>query len=299
VAQLAGGSDAQVHDLVANYPRDISAITDDSPFFWHFSPFPKVLSHIFEPLDVHDPEDVIGERVLILLLGIATLYAALFLLLPFVAVRRQWTALPRKGASAVYFAALGLGFMFFEITMIQRLTRFLGYPTYSLTVTLAAILVSTGIGALLSSRLAVGERRVMPILLLCLTALTIFYQFGVDPLTDALLSHGLAVRVVVSLLLLAPLGFCLGMFMPLGLTRVAALTPFGQQYVAWAWAINGFFSVIGSVLTTILSMTFGFRTVQFAALGIYLIAAAAFTRLRTTGEHPVPEPEPAPELARA
>jgi len=76
------------------------------------------------------------------------MYAAVFLLAPFFAVRRKWRALPAKGTSAVYFAALGLGFMFFEITMIQRLVQFLGYPTYSLTVTLAAILLSTGVGAL-------------------------------------------------------------------------------------------------------------------------------------------------------
>jgi hypothetical protein len=188
--------------------------------------------------------------------------------------------------------------MFFEITMIQRLVRFLGYPTYSLTVTLAAILVSTGVGALLSSRVAGRERAAMPLLLLSLAALTLFYRFGLDPLTDALLSQGLAVRVVVSLALLAPLGLCLGMFMPLGLMRVAALTTFDQQYVAWAWAINGFFSVIGSVLTTILSMTFGFRAVQLAALAIYVIAAFAFTRLRAQREGPAAEPEPEPQLAR-
>jgi predicted MFS family arabinose efflux permease len=80
-------------------------------------------------------------------------------------------------------------------------------------------------------------------------------------------------------LFLAPLGVCLGMFMPLGLGRVVNLTPHGEEYVAWAWAVNGFFSVVGSVLTTILSMAFGFRMVQLAGLIIYAIAAFAFTRL--------------------
>ena len=49
--------------------------------------------------------------------------------------------------------------------------------------------------------------------------------------------------------------------------------------MAWAWAVNGFFAVIGSVLTTILSMALGFRTVQFAALAVYAIAVLAFLRL--------------------
>jgi hypothetical protein len=282
VPRLAVASDAALPKLVASYPRDITAVTDDAPFFWHFSPFSKVLGDFFTPMRDRDPEDAVGERVLLLLLGIAALYAAAFLIVPFFAVREKWKALPAKGVSGVYFAALGLGFMFFEITMIQRLTRFLGYPTYSLTVTLASILVATGVGALASKRLAArfAPRSPMPLVLGVLAALTLFYQFGFDPVNDALLSSTLFVRVVVAWAVLFPLGFCLGMFMPLGLTYVGMLSEHGDEYVAWGWAVNGFFSVIGSVLTTILSMTYGFRVVQFAALGVYAIAVLAFTRIR-------------------
>jgi hypothetical protein len=280
VSKLASGSDAQVSKLVADAPKNISAISDDAPYFWHFSRFRDVIAHIGEPLNVFNPEDVIGERVLLLLLAIAIGYAAVFLLLPFVAVRKQWRALPAKGTSAVYFAMLGLGFMFFEITMIQRLVQFLGYPTLSLTVTLAAILVSTGFGALWSRQFAHDTRRLMPALLGVLAVLTLFYEFVLPGiLTGPLLSTGLGVRIVVTVLVLSPLGLCLGMFMPIGLGRVATFSGDGEQYVAWAWAVNGFFSVIGSVLTTILSMSLGYRLVQFLALGAYAIAAFAFSRL--------------------
>jgi hypothetical protein len=199
-------------------------------------------------LDVRDPEDVIGERVLLLLLLIAIAYAAVFLLLPFVAVRKTWSKLPSKGLSGIYFAALGLGFMLFEITMIQRLVLFLGYPTYSLTVTLASILVFTGIGALLSKRLIYRAGWAMPRILAALAVLTLFYQFGLGPLTDSMLSAGLGVRVFMAVVVLAPLGLCLGMFMPLGLGLVSRITDHGEEYAAWSWAVNGFFSVIGSVL---------------------------------------------------
>jgi MFS family permease len=94
-----------------------------------------------------------------------------------------------------------------------------------------------------------------------------------------------------------PLGLCLGMFMPLGLGRVAALTDHGEEYVAWAWAVNGFFSVVGSVLTTILSMALGFRLVQFAALLIYVVAAIAFTRLPTAVRDTVSLAEESPAQA--
>jgi hypothetical protein len=298
VAGLAGGSAADVEALVAGSNREIDAISDDAPFFWHFHDFPDVLRDIFSPLDTDDPEDVIGERVLLLLLAIAVVYAAVFLLLPFVAVRRTWRALPAKGASGVYFAALGLGFMFFEITMIQRLVLFLGYPTYSLTVTLASILVFTGIGALASRRLAAWRRSPLPLILAVLAGLTVFYRFGLDPLTESLLSSSLGVRVLVAVLLLAPLGVCLGMFMPLGLAAVSRLTDHGDAYAAWGWAINGFFSVIGSVLTTILSMSFGFRAVQLAALAIYAVAVLAFLALRRSADRAaIPQDDEAPPPA--
>ena len=77
--------------------------------------------------------------------------------------------------------------MFFEITLIQRLTLFLGYPTYSLTVTLASILLFTGVGALLSGRWAADVRRAVPVLLAAIFGLSAFYLFGLKPLTDALL----------------------------------------------------------------------------------------------------------------
>ena len=83
----------------------------------------------------------------------------------------------------------------------------------------------------------------------------------------------------ITVVLLSPLGVCLGMFMPLGLGVVADLSEHRDEYVAWSWAINGFFSVIGSVLTTILAMTYGFRLVQLFGLLAYAAAAVALSRL--------------------
>ena len=299
IPELIASDQKHADAVAAAYPRQISAVTDDKPFFWHFVGFGTVLRHIFTPLNAHNPEDVIGERVLLLLLAVAIVFAALFLLAPFFFVRKEWRRLPSKGISAVYFAALGLGFMFFEITMIQRLVRFLGYPTYSLTVTLASILVFTGLGALLSKRFSARPGRVVPGLFAVLFALTLLYVFGLDGVTDSLLTTALGVRIVVTLLLLAPLGLCLGMFMPLGLGLVAGLSEHADEYVAWSWAVNGFFSVIGSVLTTILAMTFGFRLVQLFALVVYAVAGLALRRLQTIAEREPEAPVPVPALVPA
>jgi len=97
---------------------------------------------------------------------------------------------------------------------------------------------------------------------------------------DATLDQSLAIRVLIALLVTAPLGMCLGMFMPLGLGVVSGMSPHPDEFVAWSWAVNGFFSVIGSVLTIILAMSIGFRAVQGIALGIYAVAVLAFLGLR-------------------
>ena len=305
VGSLASAPDLQTATERASIvDRNIFPVTDDAPFFWHFVDFGTVLGDITRPLNSLNPEDSIGERVLLLLLAISVLYAAVFLFVPFLrrsnkgseATDRPFRQ-PLNGPAILYFASLGLGFMLYEISLLQRLTLLLGYPTLSLSVTLATILISTGIGSALAGR-AVARFSMLPWLLLgALAALAAVYQFAVGAITEATLSSPTPVRILVAVLLLLPLGCCLGMFMPLGLSKLAHLRGAGdesatshepedfsptdqaQHAVAYAWAINGFFSVIGSVLTTILSMTFGFRNVMFLALAIYMLAALSWNRI--------------------
>jgi hypothetical protein len=162
--------------------------------------------------------------------------------------------------------------MFFEISLIQKLVLFLGYPTYSLTVTLMSMLIFTGLGSLASTRLGESRVSVLGPIFGGLAVLTFFYLFGLGWVTESLLGAPLLARAAVAMLMMAPLGFLLGLFMPLGLSALAVSTPHAETYVAWGWAVNGFFSVIGSVLTTILSMTFGFRVVLFLGLLAYAVA---------------------------
>jgi MFS family permease len=204
--------------------------------------------------------------------------SAVFLLLPFVAIRSTWRTLPGKWISALFFAAIGFGFMFFEVTLMQLLNLFLGYPTYALTVTLMSLLVFTGVGAMLSPKLG-NRRRTVPALLVAITGLTVFYVLGLTPLTDALLGLRIAARVPIAFGLLAPLGVCLGMFLPLGVRAVSTLSDARREYVAWGWAVNGFSSVVGAVLATLLSMIFGFHVVLVLGLAAYLIAMLAWRLL--------------------
>jgi MFS family permease len=214
----------------------------------------------------------------VLLLAVAAVISALFLLLPFVAIRSTWRALPGKWVSALFFAAIGFGFMFFEVTLMQLLNLFLGYPTYALTVTLMSLLVFTGLGALLSPRLG-NRRRTVPVLFVAITGLTAFYVLGLTPFTNSLLGLPIAARVPIAFVLLAPLGICLGLFMPLGVRAVSTMSEARREYVAWGWAVNGFSSVVGAVLATLLSMIYGFHVVLLLGLAAYLVALLAWRRL--------------------
>src|SRR4029077_7559918 len=109
--------------------------------------------------------------------------------------------------------------------------------------------------------------------------LALAYLYLLPLLTDALLGSPLGVRIATAFLVLAPLGLCLGLFMPFGLGTIADLDG-GQEYVAWSWAVNGFAAVIASVLTTIIAMSFGFDVVLVLAAVAYLLAIAALWRLR-------------------
>jgi hypothetical protein len=279
VTNVATDSSSQLDAFYRSYPYNVGAISDDTPFFWHFRTFSNVIRNVNHSITDRDREDTVGERVLLLLLAIAAVLAVVLLLLPFFAIRKDWLELRHKTRSAIYFAALGFGFIFFEITLIQRLTLFLGYPTYSLTVTLMSLLVFLGVGAFLSSRLQGNPIRALPVLAVLIASLTAFYLFLLPRVTDAALGLPLAARVPIAFVVLAPLGICLGLFMPLGLGAVAELSTHPREYVAWGWAVNGFASVIGSVLATILAMSFGFHTVLVVALVIYLVALISLRSL--------------------
>ncbi len=279
ISAVVSLDDEALSDWHSEYAFDVRPVTDDAPFFWHFTPFSSVLAGLGGRLDTASREEGAGERVLLVLLAVAVVFAAVFLLLPFAAVHSIWAKLPHKGRTALYFSMLGLGFMFFEICLIQKLTLFLGYPTRSLTVTLASMLVFTGIGSMLSAAYQGHRNGALAVLLTVTGLVTVAYLFALDDVTASYMGTDILTRIYVTVAIIAPLGLALGGFLPLGLATVASLSDYRSEYIAWAWAVNGFFSVIGSVLTTILSMVFGFTAVLILGLTAYVIAVASLRRI--------------------
>jgi spermidine synthase len=258
--------------IIDAFPMNIAPTTDDKPYFFSYvkwqHPFDS-MTHLGDVPSVSqgNPFFILSQLVLSIVLSV------LLILLP---VSRR-SDLPRgeTGRFLVYFSGLGLGFVFIEIAVIQKLTLFLGQPVYSLTVTLFSLLVFTGLGSLTLGRLyKPNDRRVFAVPIGIALYLALFLA-----LSSFFVAHliGLPVgaRIVLAAMLLAPLGILLGIPFAHGLAVVNATHP---ALTPWAWAINGCASVVGSILTVVISMNFGFRAVLLTAAVVYLVAFRALLR---------------------
>jgi hypothetical protein len=171
--------------------------------------------------------------------------------------------------SLSFFGFLGVGFLVLEVVLIQRFVLFLGFPTYALSVVLCALLVSTGVGALITTRRGFATRRALIAATGAAAVLSAVGAFGLEPLLSAVLDMSFAARVIVSLVVIAPLGLLLGMAMPIGLKRLSGMYP---AAVPWGWAINGFTSVVASVLAIAVAIQFGFAITTLVGAFCYLAA---------------------------
>ncbi len=295
--------DDQVKAIVDAYPFEIGAIEDDRPFFWHFTSFSTVISDWSRNFE--DNDIAIGERLLVVLVGVSTVVAAVFLWLPFGLTRRRGGAVKVRGRAKLfgYFAALGLGFMLIEISMIQRFALLLGFPTLSLSVSLFTLLIATAVGARISSVLKRWPTAGLPGVAAALIVLSLLYIAVAESITDSALAWAQWARIAVVVALLFPIGLLLGVFLPTGIDAAVAAAGVDEsvrgRLVAWCWAVNGFFSVIGSSVTTILSMAVGFNRALIAGLIMYLAAVVLQTLTQRAASGPDVVVDPAVSLQPA
>jgi spermidine synthase len=246
--------------FLAAQPQTVFPPTDDWPFFF-----------------VLDKWGHQVPNLLVLAVTIALLFAvsAVFILAPPIILRRSGLFLPKAPSLVLYFAALGLGYIFVEVVFIQKLSLFLGHPSYALAVTLCTLLISSGLGSLLGGRSddrqsSVDRRRRVRLAATGVALLTFAAAVGLDSVYDLLLRWPLALRVLVSVVIVALPGFLMGIPFPTGLADVKAHTP---AFVPWAWAINSTATVIGTVTAVMLAMLFGFTIVFVCAGALYLLSA--------------------------
>ncbi len=259
--------------FIAAFERDISPTTDDRPYFFNYHRWSDVwgsrrFAGEVSSVSQGNPFFLVAQLMLSALFSLAFIVVPLF----------GRTTIERRGATRflAYFAGVGLGFIMIEVSMLQKLTVFLGHPVYSITVTLASMLFFAGIGSLLSARWFDASPSKSWLVPVALAAVMAVFLLGWPHGMASLITLPLAVRIVVAGMVIAPVAFLLGVPFAYGL-RV--LNRYNSTLVPWAWAVNGCFSVAGSILTAIVSMVEGFSFAMMAAVGAYLLAFAALNSI--------------------
>lgn len=269
------GDEAEAY--IDSYKFNIQAVRDDRPYFSQFFKW----STLSELLSLRDQGGLFLLESAYLLLVIALLQALLagcvLLLLPLWLGRRRLGIRPDDGVYRrvlVYFFALGLAFLFIEIAFIQKLILILQHPVYAITTVLTTFLIAAGLGSYLSGRWqGISLRRRVQMAVAAIAVLSLIYTAGFAPISGFLLQQPDVARHVLTVLLILPLGLCMGVPFP---SAINALGERHALYIPWAWGINGLASVISPVLATLIAMQFGFRVLIAVAVAFYLLAAIVF-----------------------
>ena len=259
--------------VYASFPFDMEPTTDD----WLFYFFLRA-----------SEGRAAGGDVLVLRQSLITIFVLIgvFLVVPLIALLRRGVG-GRTGVAVptAYFSLLGLGFMLIEMKLLQQSVLIVGNPTLSLAAVLASLLLSTGIGALLSPRFsAVPDRRrrglFVFVALLAVLGVALVTSEG---LASFLTGFPLPVRTAGLVLAIAPLGVLLGCPLPLGMATLmdgdtSGSGGRGEQkgLVAWCWGMNGMFGVAGSAVAIYLAIHHGLRVAFLAGMACYAVAAVLY-----------------------
>ena len=274
-SRLTSGEDLQA--ISDSYPLRIDPPTDNSPFFFQMMRLKDIAS--VSTKQGYMTPNIRAVVVLGVLLFTVVLLTAVFIVAP-LAMSSRMSDLAGAWPLLMYFSAIGLGFMFVEISQMQRLIVFLGHPTYGLGVVLFSLLLSSGLGSYASGRVLTAERHLVSAMIALIAVLA-----ASSPLTriaaNALAGAETPVRIGAAVLLLAPMGLFMGIAFPVGM-RLASqqalyLTP-------WLWGINGATSVCGSVLSACIALAFSISTAYWSGVACYVLALSAVLLMRGARE---------------
>jgi len=273
---LIGSADPAA--FARRYQYDVSPVTDDRPFFFYTVRTRELWDFVrFRPSE--DVKINLGVMMLFVSLAVSAVATVLVLALP------PWllgTQLPRERSALLhllYFFAVGVGFIMVEVGLIQKFVLLLGSPTYSLTVVVFSLLVSSGLGSYASGHLIGGDDRRLARLLGLVVAVVAALGALAPAVVDRAVALPLAARCVLAAALLFPAGFVMGMPFPCGLKRLERSHP---TAVRWAWAVNSASSVLGSVTAIFVAIHLGLFLTLLVGASAYLVAV--YSLRRTAGQ---------------
>jgi hypothetical protein len=248
-----------------DYAYNVSPVSDSAPFFFFTLKTRYVLENIMAGTGRGmDWRINLGVVVLGMVLIISVVAVLAFLILPLALYRRRANDGKTSIVALFFFIAVGFGYILVEISLIQRFVLFLGHPTYALTVVVFLMLLSSGCGSVAARKWISDSNRILP-LLGFIAALILLNVLVLPWLLSVAVGLPFLIKLLLSGLVLAPLGFLMGMPFPSGLRLV--------KTVEWAWALNAAASVLGSVMAMIIAIHYGLTATLVCAAGAYLLAA--------------------------
>lgn len=253
-------------ELVAAYPYNVEPPTDDKPFYFEIRRFGTLFTGTNSFISPYN--ELSGQSILLMILAEVALLGLLLILLPLIVLARRHGVRP-PSSGLIYFSLIGAAFMFVEIALSQKLVLYLGHPVYALSVVLFSMLLLSGVGSIVCGRITPVARRRFIALLPVVVLMAILLM---PPVLAATLHQSFAVRVLVTLLFAGTLAFFMGMPFP---SRIMCSD---EREVPVYWGVNGFFSVVASVLTVLISINTGFTAVFIVALVLYALAAVIYVR---------------------
>ncbi|MGC2049696.1 MAG: SAM-dependent methyltransferase [Gallionella sp.] len=263
----------QRQDFIDQYKFYIEPATDDRPHFFRFFKW-NAAAEIFALREQGGMALFDWSYPLLVATLVQAIAASIVLILAPLALSRCRNALPGIPA-ALYFLLIGFAFMFMEIAFIQKFVLFLSHPLYAVAVVLCAFLVFAAAGSWLAGHGQNGRWQAADKVTLAVSvlgAISLLYIAIMPNMFQALIHFSDAAKIIISVTLIAPLAVCMGVPYPTGMTRLAKMS---EEAIPWAWAINGFASVVGAVLATLLAIHLGFAAVILLAAMIYGMAAVA------------------------
>ena len=261
---------------IENNKNNYSVSTDDKPFFF----FTTRLQNVFN-LEMNKQDHAARRYALPALYGALMVFSIVAVMSLLIFSIFSGLEVPRgfiySLRSLTFFAMIGAGFIFIEISLMQRLTIFLGHPTWSFILVLTVILFASGLGSFWSDRFSDKAKSALKCTTLAIVFLTGAYALILFDQFNSWMSASKAMRVLISAATLFPLGFLLGTCFPLGSQIIKRVHP---RLIPLGWAINGIFSVFASVCSLVIAINFGFKAALITGTICYLIAAILITTLQ-------------------
>ena len=271
----------QRQDFIDRYKFYIEPATDDRPHFFRFFKWNSV-AELFALREQGGMPLLDWSYPLLVATLVQAFAASVLLILAPLALSRCRRTLPTAPV-ALYFLAIGFAFMFMEIAFIQKFVLFLAHPLYAVAVVLCAFLVFAALGSWMGGSWLAGHwqgsrwqaANKVTLAVIAMGVLTLLYLAILPGLFQALIHLPDAAKIIISVALIAPLATCMGVPFPTAMMRLADTA---EEAIPWAWAINGFASVVGAVLATLLAIHMGFAAVILLAVLVYAIACVALRR---------------------